>query len=226
MHLPPHDEIPFAFGGRVSTEDQQDPESSYQWQLRRARALIEPHGGVIVAEYFDIGHSRAARCLGQAGSWLRGGGHRRAAAGLLRQPVQPHLPAVHPLRRALVGARGRRPHRPRIRSPRPGDDPVRQHVEGRAPARQDPRARRHAGPSARPGPLPGRPAPLRLPARRRRPPPQPRQGPPRRPPAPSGTRPGHRTRRGAHLRAVSGRARLLRHRGAAHQSAGSLALWL
>ena len=59
MHLPPHDEIPFAFGGRVSTEDQQDPESSYQWQLRRARALIEPHGGVIVAEYFDIGHSRA-----------------------------------------------------------------------------------------------------------------------------------------------------------------------
>ena len=52
-------QIPFAFAGRVSTEDQQDPESSYQWQIGRARALIEPHGGVIVAEYFDIGHSRA-----------------------------------------------------------------------------------------------------------------------------------------------------------------------
>ena len=51
--------IPFAFAGRVSTEDQQDPESSYQWQIRRAHTLIEPHGGVIVAEYFDIGHSRA-----------------------------------------------------------------------------------------------------------------------------------------------------------------------
>jgi hypothetical protein len=52
-------QIPFAFAGRVSTEDQQDPESSYQWQIGRARSLIEPHGGVIVAEYFDIGHSRA-----------------------------------------------------------------------------------------------------------------------------------------------------------------------
>src|SRR5919109_1255539 len=37
----------FAFLGRVSTEDQQDPESSRAWQLGRARALIEPHGGVI-----------------------------------------------------------------------------------------------------------------------------------------------------------------------------------
>ena len=49
----------FAFYGRVSTEDQQDPESSKGWQLSRARALIEPHGGQIVAEYFDIGQSRS-----------------------------------------------------------------------------------------------------------------------------------------------------------------------
>jgi site-specific DNA recombinase len=49
----------FAFCGRVSTEDQQDPESSRQWQLARSRALIEPHGGEIVAEFFDIGLSRA-----------------------------------------------------------------------------------------------------------------------------------------------------------------------
>ena len=28
--------IPFAFYGRVSTEDQQDPESSKQWQLHRS----------------------------------------------------------------------------------------------------------------------------------------------------------------------------------------------
>jgi len=49
----------FAFYGRVSTEDQQDPESSRAWQLARSRALIEPSGGVIVAEYFDIGLSRS-----------------------------------------------------------------------------------------------------------------------------------------------------------------------
>jgi site-specific DNA recombinase len=46
----------FAFLGRVSTEDQQDPESSRAWQLNRARALVEPHGGGIVAEFFDVGH--------------------------------------------------------------------------------------------------------------------------------------------------------------------------
>jgi site-specific DNA recombinase len=51
--------INFAFYGRVSTEDQQDPESSRGWQLTRSRALIEPRGGVIVAEYFDIDKSRS-----------------------------------------------------------------------------------------------------------------------------------------------------------------------
>src|SRR5665213_2825001 len=49
----------FAFYGRVSTEDQQDPTSSKQWQMSRATALIEPHGGKIVAEFFDIGQSRS-----------------------------------------------------------------------------------------------------------------------------------------------------------------------
>ncbi|WP_107502553.1 recombinase family protein [Streptomyces noursei] len=49
----------FAFAGRCSTEDLQDPETSRNWQLTRARALIEPVGGEIVAEYFDAGHSRA-----------------------------------------------------------------------------------------------------------------------------------------------------------------------
>jgi site-specific DNA recombinase len=48
----------FAFYGRVSTEDQQDPEASRNWQLTRARALVERHGE-IVAEFFDIGESRS-----------------------------------------------------------------------------------------------------------------------------------------------------------------------
>jgi len=51
--------INFAFYGRVSTEDQQDPESSRGWQLTRSRALIESCGGVIVAEFFDVDKSRS-----------------------------------------------------------------------------------------------------------------------------------------------------------------------
>jgi DNA invertase Pin-like site-specific DNA recombinase len=49
----------FAFYGRVSTEDHQDEQASRGWQLRRARQLIEPGGGAIVAEFFDVGHSRS-----------------------------------------------------------------------------------------------------------------------------------------------------------------------
>src|SRR5688500_187341 len=49
----------FAFAGRVSTEDNQDPKSSRAWQLSRAESLIAPYGGVVVDEFFDIGHSRA-----------------------------------------------------------------------------------------------------------------------------------------------------------------------
>jgi DNA invertase Pin-like site-specific DNA recombinase len=49
----------FAFYGRVSTEDQQDPTSSRNWQLARSRQVIEPAHGEIVAEYFDIAQSRS-----------------------------------------------------------------------------------------------------------------------------------------------------------------------
>lgn len=64
--------VRFAFYGRVSTEDQQDPAASRNWQLTRARSLIDGHGAV-VEEFFDIGMSRsipwkrrpeAARLLG------------------------------------------------------------------------------------------------------------------------------------------------------------------
>lgn len=57
--------IRFAFYGRVSTEDQQDPESSKQWQLHRSLQLIEPAGGTVLAEFFDVG--RAGRSRGNAG---------------------------------------------------------------------------------------------------------------------------------------------------------------
>ena len=43
----------------MSTEDNQDPESSRGWQLSLATNLIAPRGGQIVEQFFDIGHSRA-----------------------------------------------------------------------------------------------------------------------------------------------------------------------
>lgn len=50
--------IRFALLGRVLTEDPQDPVASRQWQWRRARQLVEGRSE-IVAEFFDVGHSRA-----------------------------------------------------------------------------------------------------------------------------------------------------------------------
>src|SRR6266487_6219360 len=69
----------FAFKGRVSTEGNQDPEASRNWQISRSRALIEPAGGIIVAEYFDIGQSRSL-------PWMR----RPRAAQLLADLANPH----------------------------------------------------------------------------------------------------------------------------------------
>lgn len=63
--------VRFAFLGRVSTEDLQDPMASRQWQLSRAEALVAGCGR-IVAEFFDVGESRSV-------SWLR----RPASARLL-----------------------------------------------------------------------------------------------------------------------------------------------
>jgi site-specific DNA recombinase len=47
----------FAFYGRVSTEDWQDPESSLARQLGQAEALIRGHGR-IAAKFSDVGESR------------------------------------------------------------------------------------------------------------------------------------------------------------------------
>jgi site-specific DNA recombinase len=47
----------FAFYGRVSTEDWQDPVTSRARQRDQAAALVAGHGR-IVAEFFDVGYSR------------------------------------------------------------------------------------------------------------------------------------------------------------------------
>jgi len=48
-----------ALYARVSTEDRQSPEDSIAWQRAAANALIEVHGGEIVADYLDVGVSRS-----------------------------------------------------------------------------------------------------------------------------------------------------------------------
>ncbi|MCE7003260.1 recombinase family protein [Kibdelosporangium philippinense] len=48
-----------AFYGRCSTEDNQDPETSYGWQVGNARKFVEPLGGEIVEDFFDVGKSRS-----------------------------------------------------------------------------------------------------------------------------------------------------------------------
>lgn len=49
-------EIDLCFYGRCSTEDRQDPETSYRWQLGNAEKFIS---GQIVKSYFDVGESRS-----------------------------------------------------------------------------------------------------------------------------------------------------------------------
>lgn len=48
----------FAFYGRTSRTAESASQTSHDWQRERARALIEPAGGRIVAEYFDSGVKR------------------------------------------------------------------------------------------------------------------------------------------------------------------------
>ncbi|MCP3803467.1 recombinase family protein [Allokutzneria sp. A3M-2-11 16] len=50
---------PLAVYGRCSTEDNQDPETSRGWQVGNARKFVEPLGGRVVEEFFDIGQWRS-----------------------------------------------------------------------------------------------------------------------------------------------------------------------
>ena len=117
----------FAFYGRVSTEDWQDPESSRVRQREQAGALVRGHG-IIAAEFFDIGQSRSvawgrrpkaaalvAALADPERDWGRGRG-RGVRAGVLRRPVRADGTAVRALRRPALAARGRRPGRLRLRA--------------------------------------------------------------------------------------------------------------
>ncbi|MGW4743039.1 recombinase family protein, partial [Nocardia xishanensis] len=66
----------FAFYGRCSTEDNQDPETSYRWQRGNAEKFVAD--GAIVEDYFDVGQSRSV-------SW-----HRREEAARLVSDLKSH----------------------------------------------------------------------------------------------------------------------------------------
>ncbi|WP_231647998.1 recombinase family protein [Saccharothrix sp. NRRL B-16348] len=70
---------PVAVYGRCSTEDNQDPETSRGWQFGNARKFVEPLGGVIAEEFFDVGQSRSV-------PWER----REEGARLLAALKNPH----------------------------------------------------------------------------------------------------------------------------------------
>jgi site-specific DNA recombinase len=72
-----HNGLRFAFYGRVSTEDWQDPVTSQARQRGQAGALVAGHGQ-IVAEFFDAGQSRML-------AWAR----RPEAAALVAQFADP-----------------------------------------------------------------------------------------------------------------------------------------
>jgi site-specific DNA recombinase len=173
----------FAFYGRVSTADFQEPASSRQWQRDVAEDLIAGRGRVVV-EFFDTDHSRrlswpqrpqAAALLQSLADPDRGfdavvvGEYERAFCGdqvltmlpvFVEHGVQLWLPEAHgpidtaePAHRALLMLLGAQSKREGAPRPVPGAG---------LDAGADPRRRT----------LPGRPAALRLSAGRRGPAPE------------------------------------------------------
>jgi DNA invertase Pin-like site-specific DNA recombinase len=72
--------VRFAFYGRTSTADHQDPVSSRAWQVEIAKSVIAERGDVVV-EFFDVGWSREV-------AWER----RPRAAALLAAARNPRRP--------------------------------------------------------------------------------------------------------------------------------------
>ena len=167
----------FAFYGRVSTEDWQDPVTSRTRQREQARVLVAGHG-TIVAEFFDSGHSRtlpwarrpqaAALVAALADPDRRMGRDRDRGirAGVLRQPVRVDGPVVRALRRLAVAARGRRAGRLARRRSRADHAGIGLVVQAGDYPDQDPGAHRDGRPDPGAGPVPGRSAAVRVPAGR------------------------------------------------------------
>ncbi|HTQ95078.1 MAG TPA: recombinase family protein [Streptosporangiaceae bacterium] len=163
----------FMFYGRVSTEDWQEPVTSRARQREQAEALVRGHG-VIVAEFFDAGQSRTV-------AW-----GRRPEAALVALLADPDRGwdaiVVGEYERAFYGSQyaAMAPlfehYGVGLWMPEAGGrvDFASEHDEhddlpwpvfqaGGDPD-QHPGADRDGGPGAGPGPVPGRPAAVRVPA--------------------------------------------------------------
>jgi len=169
----------FAFYGRVSTEDYQDPVSSRRWRFDLATDCVAGQGR-ITAQYFDIGYSReiawtdrpeAARLLAAITDPDRGfdavviGEYARAFYG----SQATHLaPLLREYGGAAVAAGGRRPGRPGQPDPSGAACHARRPVEARGATGTVSHHRGDAGTSPRAGPPSGRAATVRVSRRRRR----------------------------------------------------------
>ena len=191
----------FAFYGRVSTEDWQDPVTSRARQLQQAVMLTcgarGDRGGVLRRggePGAAVGAAPAGRRPGRA---ARGPGprvgrdrDRGVRAGVLRQPVRVDGAAVRALRHPAVDAGGRRAGRLARRGPRADHARAGPVVQAGDHPDPDPGADRDGRPDPGAGPVPGRAPAVRVPARRCRAAPE--QGARRVGPAgaPARTRPG------------------------------------
>ena len=85
----------YAWYGRVSTEDEQDPTLSFPRQLANAERLVAESGGRIVAHYYDIeSGTRAYTARGSGGlagfdiTIPRDGGLQELLADAARRPAR------------------------------------------------------------------------------------------------------------------------------------------
>ena len=166
----------FAFYGRVSAEDYQDPLTSQARQLGQAGALVAGHGQIVLLRFREepdagVGAPpagrRSRRSASRPGPRLGCGGDRGVRAGVLREPVRVDGAPVRALRDPAVDSRGRRPGRLRCRGSRANDDGARLAVQARDHPHQDPGPHRDGRADARAGQVPRRTAAVWVPARRR-----------------------------------------------------------
>jgi site-specific DNA recombinase len=215
MPLPtPRAATRWAFLGRVSTEDAQDPEASRAWQIDVAQRAVDDVGGTIVREFFDIDVSRsvpwkrrpqAARLLAEIRDTNRSfddvviAEPSRAFYGTSYSDISPLLNALNVLLVPSIGIVDYdNDSQELILSVMGGmSKSERKRTQARTKAAMNALARSkdrvyHLG---------GRP-PVRVPAPGRRPPPAPGQESRRSARPPPGGRPRVRTGRPAHLRPV------------------------
>jgi hypothetical protein len=189
---PDVDEVDVVVGARMEADASIESSHAIMAWLDENRSdafasVMLPRGGQIVDEYFDVDKSRsippARRPRASALLAALADPTRGFEAVVVGEPQRAfygnqfgNLPDLRPLRRTALGARSRRPHRPRQRGPRPDHVRVRRRLQRRTQPDQDPRPHRHGRTSPARRPLPRRSAALRVPADRRGPAPQPGQG--------------------------------------------------